>query len=108
MDTAFMGLTSCRLITITGKLSGSDAVRNGLRAGCLRRVQLAHRLVHEFAEFLRATAGHRDLLCPLDRVLARGELQSTMAQRQSFFSFWASITRIPLGPRRYVSLYSSR
>ncbi|MCY1216685.1 hypothetical protein D9M72_285690 [compost metagenome] len=27
---------------------------------------------------------------------------------QSFFSFSASITRIPLGPRRYVSLYSSR
>jgi hypothetical protein len=41
MDTAFMGLTSCRLITITGKLSAGDAVRNRHHAGCRVAIERA-------------------------------------------------------------------
>jgi hypothetical protein len=44
-DTAFMGLTSCRLITITGKLPRQPAVHNGIcgtgaplpTSACLKR-----------------------------------------------------------------------
>lgn len=36
---------------------------------------LACGIIHKFAELLRATAGDRDLSCPIDGILARGQLQ---------------------------------